>query len=365
MTARARPERPLFAAPRPKARRPRGQGRAGVALAALFGVLSGDVRLASAQPAPVEATPPSVAAEPTLPIVVERDTGAEDCPDTGELSERIRVILGHGTDQEVTRYRVTFSRGPQGFTAAIHPDTDGAVARHLHAHEPTCAALAHATAVALAVLFDSDLASTLAEAAVTDPPEAVAPPAKPPSPALPVTPLESRDATHGTRVTPTLAVGVAALVGVLRPIAPALLADAGIQLGRFRTSVGALWVTPQTLALPPGSARENLLAGTLRVCYVVSRGRVFRFDACSGGLIGAASAEARGFKVNEQRTELFLAFPLEMAVAARTGIFSWELGASALILAPPNEFQVTGRGATYQPSPLAGMFALRVVYEPL
>jgi hypothetical protein len=167
------------------------------------------------------------------------------------------------------------------------------------------------------------------------------------------------------RVAPIFSAGAALLVGVLRPVAPALIGDAGLEIGDFRASLGALWVPSQTLSLSPGTVHEDLIGGTLRACYVAWRGAVIRFDLCTGALVGALNAEARGFTVNERDTQLFLAFPLETAFAIRTGIVGWELGASALVLSPPNEFHVEGRGPAYSPAPIAGMFALRVVLEPL
>jgi hypothetical protein len=127
--------------------------------------------------------------------------------------------------------------------------------------------------------------------------------------------------------------------------------------------VGALWLTPQTLELAPGNAREHLISASLRACYGVAAGAVLRLDACSGAFIGAARAEARGFAQNMQHTELFLAFPAGLALAARTGRVSWQLAASALLVCPPNEFSVVGRGATYHPPPVAGLFTLSVSIE--
>jgi hypothetical protein len=313
---------------------------------ALLGLACGLARSASAQPLP--------------PIAVERTAGAEGCPDTDDLTARVAAILGH--DAVGAKYEVTFSRSSSVFNAAIRAAADGATVRYLYAKEPTCAALAHATAVALAVLFDADVAASVGEA---EPLPAPAPP--PPVPKRPVQlPLGMAPPRHGERlhVAAVLSLGAAGLVGVLRPIAPAYLADAGLSVSRFRVTLGVLWATPQTLDLPPGTARESVLSGTLRACYEAWRGAVFGLAACSGVLVGAASAEARGFATNDSRTGLFLAFPVEVAVRARTGALLWELGASALVLAPPNEFRIEGKGPTYRPAPVAGLFTLRIVFAP-
>jgi len=329
-------------------------------LAALsFLVLAAGSRSAYAQAAP--------------PISVEREPGAEDCPDTAALVARVETIIGSGGSPDATPYRVTFSRSQQGFTAAIRSGSDGATVRYLDAHEPNCAALAHATAIALAVLFDADLGGT------TEQPEEKssegAPPPTPPeqAPAPKASPGEregeAEAASSGqgakTRVDPLFSIGAAALVGVLRPVVLALVADAGVEIENFRGSLGAVWVTPQTIDLAPGSARENLVSGNVRLCYALASRGTLRFDLCSGALIGAATAEARGFTSNERHTELFLAFPAELAFSGRSRFIGWQLGASALVLYRPNEFEVEGRGPTYAPAPVAGMFALRVFFEPL
>ena len=91
---------------------------------------------------------------------------------------------------------------------------------------------------------------------------------------------------------------------------------------------------------------------------VARRGDAFRF--MHGGTRRCDERRSERFR----DTELFLAFPLEAAFAVRMGVVGWELGASALVLSPPNEFQVEGLGPAYSPAPIAGMFALRAVLEP-
>ncbi len=363
MRVSASPERsPAPAPPRPPRLLPvlaRGWG----ATLSLLVVWGGGSRSAYAQAAP--------------PVSVEREPGAEDCPDTAGLAVRVDTIVGHGGSADATPYRVTFSRSPQGFTAAIRSGSDGATVRYLDAHEANCGALAHATAIALAVLFDADLDG----ASKTQQPEEK-PPATPAPPAAPVQPPTQKpapsesedendsDGTSGgdastARVDPLFSVGAAAVVGVLRPVVPALVADAGIEIKSFRGTVGAVWVTPQTIDLAPGNARENLVSGNVRLCYALASRGMLRFDLCSGALIGAATAEARGFTSDERHTELFLAFPAELSLSGKARFIGWQLGASALLLYRPNEFEVEGLGPTYRPAPVAGMFALRVFFEPL
>jgi hypothetical protein len=365
MRANAGSERPWAVTPR----RPPRISRA-IARAWLLGFGFGAVGLLVSRRSRAQ-TPP--------PITVEREAGAEDCPDTAGLVARVEAILGRGgrPSPDATPYRVDFSHSPGVFTAAIHSGSDGEIVRYLDAHEPNCAALAHATAIALAVLFDADLAGaggTSEQAEPTSPEQSEPLPPPLPPPPVQIVPRKNEDEASeaeaassgaGERVDPWFALGAAALAGALRPVVPAFLADFGIEASSFRGSVGALWVPPQSISLAPGSASENLIGGNFRACYALSRRAVVRVDLCSGALIGAATAEASGFTKNEQHTELFLAFPLELSLSARSRFFGWQLGASGLLLTPPDEFNVAGVGLTYHPAPVAGMLAVRVFFQPM
>jgi hypothetical protein len=304
-------------------------------------------------------------------IRVEREPGAEDCPDTDALTKRVATLLGRPGDPQTAPYLVTFARTPQALTAAIRAGDESATVRRLSARESSCAALAHATAVALAVLLDADPsapaseanASGTAETSDTTPEKkAELPPAKPAPLPVSAAPAAAtpEPSSAPPSVDPFVALGAGAAAFVLRPASFALRADVGLKLRRLRASVGALWLTPQTLELAPGSAREQLLSASLRACYAVAGDARLRLDACSGALLGAAQAQARGFAQNMQHSELFLAFPVGLALTTPIGPMSWELAAAALVLCPPNEFNVVGRGPTYQPPPVAGLFTLSV-----
>ncbi len=327
------------------------------------------------------------AASQPAPVSVDREPGAETCPDTAGLAAQVQAIIGHVTREDATPYRITFTHNGPTFSAAIRlgaANADSTVVRSLDAHEPTCTALAHATAIALAVLFDSDLGAENASGSAAAPsaskPDAASPtppatvpeaPAKPRAPDANTKANITNDterappASNAQRVDPLFAVGGSALVGVLRPVSFGLVADLGLESRRLRASVGALWVPTETLTLAPGSARESLLSGTLRGCYAMLRAGTLRLDACTGLLLGVARAQAYGFTLDEpQQHELFLAFPAELAVSGRARFIGWELSASALFLSPPNEFRVQGLGVIYHPAPIAGMFALRMFIEP-
>jgi hypothetical protein len=297
----------------------------------------------------------SAQAQNISPIAVEREAGAEDCPDGAALTAAVTTLIGDAKPGQTPAYAVSFGRTAQAFTAVIRSSAVEGVVRQLEAQEPNCAGLAHATAVTLALLLDAELGR-----APEPPPPAAPPPAKPA--AKPPAPPSPRPAK--TELEPMFSLGAAALVGVLRPIAPALVADVGLGLESWRAELGALWAPPRSLELGPGRVRQQLLSAQLRACYAAYRGRVLRLELCSGALLGAVTAEARGFSRSEQRSRSFLALPAELTVSARRRGVGFQLGAAALLLLPPNEFTVAGVGSAYRPARVAGLFTLSVFFEP-
>lgn len=210
-----------------------------------------------------------------------------------------------------------------------------------------------ATAVTVALLFDSD------EASVTKvEPEPPAPAAATRSVASPVQP-PPQYAPRRERPRATLSLGAAGLAFVLRPLSPAFVAEVGLDFGRFRAGLGALWVPTQSLKLEPGHVDESLLAGTARGCLSLAGGRRVEFDVCSGLFVGALDARAEGFTSNERRTRAWLALPLELSVADLSGALGWELSATALGSLVHHDFQVEGLGPPYRAPRFGAMVTLR------
>ncbi|HEX6277789.1 MAG TPA: hypothetical protein VFZ53_32325 [Polyangiaceae bacterium] len=277
---------------------------------------------------------------------VTRGPGAEGCPDEAALLASIEAIRGEAGD--AARYRVTFSRDARGLSAAIR-STDGTSSRVLEDRGPGCAALAQATAVTLALLLDAN----------------AGPPKPPPAPPTTTQPADrtppAASASEPSRSYATLALGGGALFGVLAPAAPALLGDAGIELSRFRTSVGALAVFPRSTELGPGEVRQSLASGFARLCLSPLRGASVRFDVCSGLYAGVLVGEGHGYTHDERAATPWLALPAELALRSVTPGFGWELGAAALIPIRRHEFAVDGVGVAYDPPAVGALVSLRAV----
>jgi hypothetical protein len=283
-------------------------------------------------------------------LVVERGVGAEACPDSEALAIRIEVIRGRSARDLAGSYRVSFVRKEEGFAAVISTGPTGANVRTLENSGPTCAELAKATALTLALLFDSDVAVKKR----TEPVPSIAPPPPPPPPPpVPERPRFRRDAT--------LSLGAMGLAGVLRPASPAATAEAGVAGSRWRMSLGALWAVPQTLELGPGQVNERLVSGSVRTCFAPYVNGALRFDVCSGAFVGLVTGEAQGFTRDERHTRPWVAVPFELVFAGWSTPIGWELGAGGLVPLRRQDFSVDGLGVAYKSPPVGGMLSLKAV----
>jgi hypothetical protein len=278
-------------------------------------------------------------------FTVERAAGAESCPNAESIAVRIEAIRGKSAPRRA-EYRVTFSLAGEEFAASITAGSPGQ-RRTILSRRPTCVALGEATAVTLALLFDSD---ALEEA---HPPES-APPLAAPVVTVAVPPPGLRGAS--------LSVGAAGLVGALSSFSLAGIAEADGAMGGWRAGIGALWALPQTQTLGPGNVREEILSGLLRVCYSPLQRRRARVDLCSGTYVGAMTGDASGFSTNGQRTRLWVALPAELVLAFTPARhLGWELSAGALWQLHRSDFGIDGLGVAYRSPVVAGLVSLRAV----
>jgi hypothetical protein len=296
-------------------------------------------------------------AESVEALSVERGLGAEECPDAVTLSQRIAAIRGRASAASGARYDIGFARTGNSFTATIRSGPNGESQRVLEGLN--CTALAQATAVTLALLFDSE-----ADDAGNEVPKAPPVPARPPPKRerpladLVLVPVREH---RPTAVEGTLSLGAAGLIGVLRPLSPAVTGELGLQVARWRMGLGVLWNPKQTLVLAPGVVRESLQSGSARGCLALARTGASRFDFCAGLFVGVASAEAEGFTTAQRRTRPWLAIPLELSFSERAGSIGWEVSAAALGSLVHQDFSIDHLGPAYQSPRVAAMLSLRAV----
>lgn len=288
-------------------------------------------------------------------LSVTREAGAESCPDSEALAEHVRRVRGQQATSATAAYHVTFAFRAGVFRASIRVGS-ATGARVLRDRGATCASLEQATALTLALLLDSD-ASALPPEEEELPPRALPVPPKP----EPVEPPPEEPAPKRTDIKLTLGAGGAGLIGVLNPIAPAVLAEVGIGVARFRTNIGVLWVPEQTIDFGPGTVDETLLSGVARMCLAPWQSPGLRFDLCTGVYAGLLKVEADGYSRNDSASKAWLAVPLELALSTPGAPMGVELGASALLPLRRNEFSIDNLGVAYDSWPVGMLLSMRAV----
>jgi hypothetical protein len=348
------------------------------------------------------------------PLRVSRGADTRDCPDAAGLAADVATVRGPAAALPAATYSVGFRRSGATLSAVIRSGPAGASERTLEAPGQSCAALAHAVAVTLALLFDADrpatagarpdagtppepavapVGPTAGGSAATPGPAPVAPapgsaPASPSAdgrsspdaatsaPAPASVPLADPAATtpgpddttersvvddHARGRAASLSLGAASLFGVVRPVAPAFAGELGAAIGPWRAGLGALAVLPQTLDLGPGTVRETLVSASLRVCYAPWRSTRARLDVCTGALAGLATGGGHDFSTDATRTQPWIAVPLELAPAVFAGPLGVEIGVGGLASLVRPDFSIDGLGVAYRSPLLGAMVSLRVM----
>jgi hypothetical protein len=129
----------------------------------------------------------------------------------------------------------------------------------------------------------------------------------------------------------------------------------------FRASGGALFAWPSDTALGPGSVVQRLGGGLARFCVAPWERDTLRLDVCSGVAVGRVVGEAEGFTRNERHTRLWLAIPVEAALAGWSSPFGWEIAAAALLPIERPDFSIDGIGVAYASPPVGAMLTLRAI----
>lgn len=318
---------------------------------AVLSFMSVALAAAAAAQAQSERTP-SPGESPATPLSVSREAGAETCPDAPALTLHVVRLRGQQAAGAQAAYHVTFSRDGGVLRAAIRPSGGGGV-RVLKDRGQDCASLEQATALTLALLLDSDARQLTSARPEPEPPPRARAPGKPPERA-------PRAATRDT-VRLALSFGGAGLFGVVQGAAPAAVADWGVFVNRFHTSLGVLGVPAQKLDLGPGQLRETLLSGVARTCYAAATGDRVRVELCTGIYAGLWRVQARGYTRNDSLERAWLAVPLELSISTRSSPLGVELGVSALLPLRQSDFAIDNLGTAYESWPVGGLLSLRAL----
>jgi hypothetical protein len=304
------------------------------------------------------ASSPLAHAQAAPPLSVTRGAGTDDCPDAAGLTARIEAIRNLApTDQPP--YLLTFERDDHGVHAQITSVQTGAE-RVLTDTSADCSALAQATAITLALLFDADARAPAGPAVLpASPPPTVPeepPPAAPPSPSL-------RDRAELHRF--IISYEAAALTGVIAPVAATLGFEIGYAYGSWRGSLGLLYALSQPHELGNGSVLQSFAGGSLLGCFAPWRHALWRLDACTGLVSATVEGKARGFREVDQSARGWLAPAIEARFGLLPDRFGAELRAALLIPTTRHDFAVEGAGTAYRSTPVALLLSLRLGWSAL
>jgi hypothetical protein len=342
----------------------------------------GLIGLAALAAALAGAAPARAAGDPEGPITLAWSAVAS-CPDAGEVRAEIDRVLGGPPSPESRRYlraQATVSSSARG-GFHVHLVTDlGGVPGERDFDGPTCAAVARATALIVALTFDPDALTRHAEAPPLPPPPPPPPPAPPappprvppyvPDPTLLPEPLPDT----GPLLPPALpdgarrvlfAAGVVGSVslGDVPKVGAAIGGRLGILVDRFRVDLSLSYWPDQTATLatlPAAGGHVHLLAGAASGCWAALRAPV-ELSPCLGVEVGSMGATGFGVSAPGSGSALWVA-PLAQAAAALpfAGRFAARLDLAALVpvLRPPFVLTGTGPAPVYTAGPVVGRATL-------
>jgi hypothetical protein len=300
---------------------------------------------------------------------VTRSESAADCPDEGTL-RAATLALGSPPapptgEVEPLLVEVDFQRTTTGYSAWIQTRGRKEGTRELHKDTASCAALAEAVSVVLAVVFDllPEPAPQEAASPAQPPAQLAAPKAPPVEKSPPKAPTESRSPPpQETKRELRLAVGIEAAAGyglLGDALVGALAASFRGQLEHWEVSLGGLWAPDRTVSYLERSVHLSLLSARLGACgWLKPRRSGPDAGLCTGLYLGSVRGRGDGFDPDETAAEAWFAF--EAGVAGRvplTDKLALRLGISAVIPFRQQTFSVTGAGVAFASSDAALLLA--------
>jgi hypothetical protein len=304
----------------------------------------------------------SAAELPGGTLVVHRTAEAADCPDAAAL---IASTLELGTTLPPAapaplHLEVSFRREQSGYAAEVRASGRTEGVRDVTKEGATCAPLAEAVSVVLAVLLDLTPRAT-APRPPAPPPPAPAPVApgsaseRPPpaTPAGPSAPSESLAFGAGIQ-------GGAAYRLVGDGLAPTVSAVVHVRLARWELFAGGLWAPGGSADYLEHTIEMSLLSAKLGGCAWLRPSRT-RVDAalCASFLAGNLRAHGKGFPHDLPASDAWFAFGV--GVAGRLPLVSklaLRLEISALVPTRKQTYTVAFTQGAYETSPVSALVEL-------
>ena len=290
-------------------------------------------------------------------LVVKRAPEASDCPDAASLTSMIARLTPKGPEPsdvappDADRFDVEFSRTAARYRVVVRARGSHAGVRALEDAGATCASLAEATALTIAVIVDPE-GVKLAEPPADNPPEPPVKPAPPPATPEAPPPLVVAQPARSTPWSLAVAAGGGAAIGILREAAPIAFVSFEVRpLPFFTVDVGGAFVPTQRLALERGNIDVWLLSGTANGC-VWPYAETIRVGGCAGIAAGSIRGEGRGYPVQSGASRPWVAGTASAAAnGPLVGLLGW--GARAGIVVPTHResFGIDGVGVAYEAPP--------------
>jgi hypothetical protein len=155
-------------------------------------------------------------------------------------------------------------------------------------------------------------------------------------------------------------VGSGLAFGIVRPFAPVVLLNGGVEIGHASLAIGGLWIPQETIGLAAGTVNVQLISADARACAFMFRRT--RLGACANTFAGALIASAHGFATGFEKRRPWFALGLE---AFLEGVLSplvlrYRLSAGAVVPLHAEVFAVTGAGSAYDTPPLGALVTLAI-----
>jgi len=262
--------------------------------------------------------------------------GAVSCPDSRELHATVEHIVQRPllptSPADTVFATVSFRRAGTGFAALVQLTGAKQGERWLTDTGESCAPLAQAVAVTLALLVDSR-----------------------PAPASSTADLRS----HRSRG--ALSLGLGSTLG-LQPSA-GLAFDAALEVKWPRWSVhaGGVYLQPRDAELGPGRVSVRLAWADVLLCRLLSGGPALQLDACAAGAAGWLSGQGEGYPEASQAGFFWSSLGAAIRLGGPLGErWLWAITTEGLVPLEQHSFSVGNLGVAYRSDRVGGLARLHL-----
>jgi hypothetical protein len=309
---------------------------------------------------------PAAAAALSATLTVERSERAGDCPDAPALTRQVEHILQRALKTDPAsaelEVQVRFSWSRDQYWADVVSRGPKPGERVLRDRGQSCAALAEAVSVAIALLLDRELASRVSGADEQRLPSDAAAP-KPPALAKPVSNAERASQRAPASLELRAALEAGGALGLVGKSSALLAEELGV---RFQSGIvldaGFSAVLPRTMPFGEGSVRTTLLFGTARACY--AWGERFRVGPCASFGIGQLRGVGIGYPSVASQNLTWTAFGAgAVAEGPMWERVFWGISGTLWLPSQRSSFSVQNVGTAWESSPVGGALALRLGFR--